>query len=105
MYTVKDYRTKKALREDFMAGARIECFQPGPFPGTETGSCCIEGPHYPAPHSWYASAVLENRVIVRLEGKSRPAPANLAPTATCSESAARVLRSIGVDVDPRQVRK
>ena len=40
------------------------------FPGTVNGSCALEGPHYPAPHSWYASAVLVAGCIVKLDGKA-----------------------------------
>lgn len=71
MYTVRNFPTKKSLREAFNAGARIECYQPGPFPGTVNGPCALEGPHYPAPHTWYASAVLADGVIVTLDRKAR----------------------------------
>jgi hypothetical protein len=67
MYTVKNYKTKKALIEDFKAGKKIETFQPGPFPGKTDGTCCIEGPHYPEPHKWYASATLDGGVIVKVK--------------------------------------
>jgi hypothetical protein len=74
MYTLTNYKTKKALREAFNAGKRIACYQPGGlFPGTVNGSCALEGPHYPAPHSWYASADLKDACIVKLDGKSVPA--------------------------------
>jgi hypothetical protein len=28
------------------------------------GSVSLEGPHYPKPHSWYASAIVKNGAIV-----------------------------------------
>jgi hypothetical protein len=106
MYTLTNFKTKKALREAFNAGVIIECYQPGGlFPGTVNGSCALEGPHYPAPHSWYASAELKDACIVKLDGKARKSPpVALVETATCSESAAKVLRSIGVDVSENQIR-
>ena len=68
MYTVTNYRTKKALLEDFKAGKQIETFQPGGmFPPTRNGSICIEGPHYPEPHKWYASAVVKDGVIIKVK--------------------------------------
>lgn len=64
MYTYTNYKTKKALKADVAAGVKVQCFQPGPFPGKMDGPVCLEGPHYPAPHSWYASATLKDGVIV-----------------------------------------
>jgi hypothetical protein len=66
-YTDYDFRTKKALKEHVAKlndEGRPEDFlwyQPGPFgdgiqrldPGSKT--VVLEGPHYPAAHSWYAS--------------------------------------------------
>lgn len=42
--------------------------QPGPFGGREpaNGWVALEGPHYPAPHSWYARARVEDGVIVKV---------------------------------------
>lgn len=64
MYTVKNYRTKKALKEALKAGERIETYQPGGlFPAARNGRVTLEGPHYPEPHRWYAEAVLEDGVV------------------------------------------
>lgn len=63
MYTYTNYKTKKALKADVAAGVKVACFQPGPFPGKMNGTVALEGPHYPQPHSWYASAILENGII------------------------------------------
>ncbi len=67
MYTVHNYQTKKALVADFKAGHQIETYQPGPFPGKRNGQVCIEGPHFPKPHRWYASATLEKGMIVKIK--------------------------------------
>lgn len=66
MYTVTNFKTKKALKEAFAAGTKIEVFQPGPFPGQENGQIVLEGPHYPKPHTWYCGAIIENNVIIKL---------------------------------------
>ena len=64
MYTVKNFRTKKALREAVAAGEQVDTFQPGGlFPPTTDGLIALEGPHYPEPHSWYASAVVADGII------------------------------------------
>lgn len=69
MYTIKNYATKKALKEDLAAGARITVFQPGPFGGSapSSGTVTLEGPHYPQPHRWYAQATLKDGVVVSVK--------------------------------------
>ena len=68
MYTVNNYPTKKALKEAVARGERVTVYQPGPFQGREPqdGSVTLEGPHYPAMHSWYARAELRDGVIVKV---------------------------------------
>jgi len=68
MYTHTDYKTKKALKEAFKAGERVTVYQPGPFgPDVKDGSGCVEGPHYPKPHTWYAAVVVKDGVIVKIK--------------------------------------
>ena len=69
MYTHKNFRTKKALREAVADGERVTVFQPGPFGGNEPteGRVFLEGPHYPEAHRWYAEAWLEDGQVVRVK--------------------------------------
>lgn len=69
MYTETNFKTKKALKEAVAAGAKIGIFQPGPFGGNEPrdGPVTLEGPHYPAPHSWYAQAEIKDGIIVKVK--------------------------------------
>lgn len=68
MYTVYNYRTKKALLDDFKRGVNVAVFQPGLSQyGKRNGRVSLEGPHYPEPHTWYAVAVIEDGVIERIE--------------------------------------
>jgi len=69
MYTHQNFRTKKALKEAVANGERITYFQPGPFQGNEPsdGTIHLEGPHYPEPHRWYASAEVKDGVIVSVK--------------------------------------
>ena len=69
MYTHTNYKTKKLLREAVASGCEVGYYQPGPFGGSEPkdGTVCIEGPHYPAAHSWYASCRVENGLIVSVK--------------------------------------
>ena len=67
-YTVQNYKTKKSLKESLKAGEYIPVYQPGPFgPKVEDGCCTLEGPHYPKPHSWYASGVVKNGLLVSIK--------------------------------------
>jgi len=68
-YTDVNFKTKKALKDALAAGRRLTVFQPGPFGGSlpANGNVTLEGPHYPAPHTWYANATLENGIIVKVK--------------------------------------
>lgn len=66
MYTDKNFKSKKALREAVEAGEQVTTFQPGGmFPAKTDGSISLEGPHYPEPHRWYATAIVKDGVIVK----------------------------------------
>jgi|ERR1035438_3934621 hypothetical protein len=99
MYTEKNFKTKKMLKEAVaLYNATVEAqklvrdnlsplsigallvtacapprpvryFQPGPFGGNEpqNGTFCCEGPHYPAPHTWYATCTAKDGVIVKVK--------------------------------------
>jgi hypothetical protein len=68
MYTCKNYKTKKALKEDVAKGVPVEVYQPGGmFEARTEGAVCLEGPHYPEPHRWYATAILKGGVVVSVK--------------------------------------
>lgn len=69
MYTNINFKTKKALKAAVAEGKRVTYYQPGPFGGNETrdGVIFLEGPHYPAPHTWYAQATVKDGVIVKVK--------------------------------------
>lgn len=73
MYTEINFKTKKAFKEAVATGQKIRIYQPsGIFDPPEaqenyTGQACIEGPHYPAAHSWYATVELKNGIVVKVK--------------------------------------
>lgn len=69
MYTTVNYKTKKSLKEAVARGEKVGIFQPGPFGGREpeNGTVYLEGPHYPAPHTWYAQAEVKDGVIIKVK--------------------------------------
>jgi len=67
MYVRPNFRTKKAFKDAVLAGTRVEVFSPGPFPCPQDGHLCIEGPHYPEPHRWYAECVVEKGLVKKVK--------------------------------------
>jgi hypothetical protein len=69
MYTSINFKTKKALKEAIKAGERITIYQPGPYGGDEPtdGEVALEGPHYPEPHTWYATGTVKNRFLIKVK--------------------------------------
>jgi hypothetical protein len=65
-YTVKNFKTKKTLKEAVKAGETVEVFEPGLGSVPTDGTVYLEGPHYPAPHTWYAVATLKDGKIVKV---------------------------------------
>jgi hypothetical protein len=66
-YADINFKSKKALKEAVAAGQKIGVFSPGPFGVKQNGTVCLEGPHYPEPHSWYATAQVADGVIVSVK--------------------------------------
>lgn len=67
-YTVTNYPSKAALKRDLAAGVEVETYQPGPFGDKPRDgvirTISLEGPHYPAAHTWYAEAKVKDGFIV-----------------------------------------
>jgi hypothetical protein len=63
-YSDINFPSKKALKEAVKAwiegtGPRVGAYSPGTFPLT-AGRTTIEGPHFPQPHKWYASVMIQD---------------------------------------------
>lgn len=67
MYTDINFKTKKALKEAVASGKSVTVYQPGPFTGKTDGVVALEGPHYPEPHKWYASATIKDGIVVKVK--------------------------------------
>ena len=67
MYARENFKTKKALKEAVKAGP-VPCFQPGGVFSevVDDGQTCCEGPHFPEPHRWYATVMVQNNHIVKV---------------------------------------
>lgn len=68
-YTTINFKSKKQLKDALAAGRQVGYYQPGPFGGNEPrdGRVALEGPHYPAAHTWYATAEVRDGFIVNVK--------------------------------------
>ena len=70
MYTHINFRTKKELKEAVATGKQVTVYQPNDMFGStdaDNGTVCLEGPHYPKPHTWYATGTLKNGVLIKVK--------------------------------------
>jgi hypothetical protein len=68
-YTVKNFKSKKELKQAVADGTPVRCYQPGLGPDLTryTGTVYLEGPHYPQPPKWYAQAELVDGLVVKVK--------------------------------------
>jgi len=70
-YTVTNYKTKKAIKDDIIKGIKIRVYQPnGDITGASTpdnGTVYLEGPHYPKPHRWYGEGTMKDGYLVKIK--------------------------------------
>ena len=67
MYTDINFKTKKSLKEAVAQGKQIRLYAPGLGEPKENGTEYVEGPHYPAPHSWYAQVEMKGGIVVKVK--------------------------------------
>jgi len=72
MYASKNFKTKKLFKEAVAAhaagtGPAVTLYAPGMGSPKENGKETVEGPHYPAPHTWYAEATVVNGVVTKVK--------------------------------------
>lgn len=75
MYTDINFKSKAALKRALKEGKKITVFQPNDMFSRENTNpdlladriVSLEGPHYPAPHSWYGQGVIRNGFLVKIK--------------------------------------
>ncbi len=67
MYASINFKTKKAFKEAVANGEQVTLFAPGLGSPKRDGKETCEGPHYPAPHSWYAEVEMKDGVVVKVK--------------------------------------
>ena len=67
MYTVRNFKTKKELKEAVAKGGKVEIYAPGLGTPVYDGTEYLEGPHYPKPHTWYAQVEMRNGIVIKVK--------------------------------------
>jgi len=73
MYCNYNFKKKSELKAAVASGHKVGIFQPNEMFSNPksapdyTGKAYLEGPHYPAAHSWYAEVELVNGFIVKVK--------------------------------------
>jgi hypothetical protein len=67
-YVNPNFGSKKALKDALKTGelGSIEVFQPGLGVIPANGTVCLEGPHYPQAHTWYATGIMKDGKLVKV---------------------------------------
>lgn len=70
MYVSPNFKTKKQLKEALASGRNVDVYQPNGdlfnVQVPENGRVTLEGPHYPEPHRWYATGIMEGGKLVKV---------------------------------------
>jgi hypothetical protein len=66
-YVDPNFKTKKDLKAALAEGKSIGVFQPGMGTIPENGTVYLEGPHYPAMHTWYAQGEMVDGKLVKIK--------------------------------------
>lgn len=67
MYTDRNFKTKKALKDAIARGEAVRLYAPGLGKPADNGTEYVEGPHYPAPHTWYAQVTMKDGLVVSVK--------------------------------------
>ena len=67
-YVDPDYGTKKQFKQAVKDGVKHQPYNNGLiFKAIQNGTEVIEGPHYPKPHTWYATATIKNGLVTEVK--------------------------------------
>lgn len=66
-YVDPNFNSKKALKDALKQGKSVTVFQPGIGTVPVNGTIGLEGPHYPKPHTWYASGTMKDGKLVSVK--------------------------------------
>jgi hypothetical protein len=65
-YAWPNFKSKAALKRALKAGETVSVYQPGYGTVPHNGTICLEGPHYPKPHTWYGTGTIVEGVLTKV---------------------------------------
>lgn len=68
MYVSPNYTSKAALKRGIAAGEVVTLFAPGLGTPPTNGKATVEGPHYPKPHTFYATVLVVDGRVTKVTG-------------------------------------
>ena len=66
MYVSPNFPTKAAVKRAIAEGKTVTVFAPGLGSPPENGTCTVEGPHYPKPHTWYGKVTIVDGKVTKI---------------------------------------
>jgi hypothetical protein len=67
-YSNVNFKTKKELKTAVANGEKIGVFNPGLGGAIDAnGEAVLSGPHFPKPHTWYATVTLKDGYITKVK--------------------------------------
>lgn len=67
-YVYPNFKSKKEFKMAVEGGQKLTTYNPsGLFPVTQNGTDLVEGPHYPQPHRWYASVIVQDGIVIKVK--------------------------------------
>ncbi len=67
MYARQNFPAKAAFRKAVQSGETVTLFAPGLGTPKADGIEFVEGPHYPAPHTWYAQVTMRGGKVIKVK--------------------------------------
>ena len=67
MYSVIDFKSKKAFSEAVEDGEEVKLFAYGFGTPNRNGLEYVEGPHYPKPHRWHAEVQVKDGIVTNVK--------------------------------------
>ena len=68
LYCDRNFPTKKALKEAVAKGDQVTVYAPEMHEtAPKDGTAAVGGPHYPKPHTWYATVTIKDGLVVKVK--------------------------------------
>lgn len=65
-YVSPNFRSLKQLKDAIKQGRPVYVYAPGLGSVPNDGPVYLEGPHYPEPHSWYATGTMKGGRLIKV---------------------------------------